>query len=122
MDYTAFRTKAVLALPVGKVFKNPGGGTTTIVSLTEDNIYYQRGRSKIGIKYETLFQTYQHFRGKAVSSRQLKAYAPKVYDSKNGGNSGNATFLYLVLREMKVVDHIQGRGVSNNPFYVMIPG
>jgi hypothetical protein len=121
MRYSDFRHKVVEALPVGTVLVNPGGGTSTIVSHTEHNIAYQRGKSKIYVAYRDLYDAYDRFRGGTMDSPTLRGHNPHVFDSKHSGHSCNCTFLFMVLKVIGVVDRIEGAGKRGDPFRVALP-
>jgi hypothetical protein len=109
-----------MSFAVGDMFNNPGGGTSIIISLNQNNICYRRKNSKITVSLLELYNAYQAFKGMRCSSTDLKAYNPGVFDSKFGGHSCNCTFLFMILERMKLSSAIQGRGVSGDPFYVDI--
>lgn len=122
MDYEFFQTEVKRVLPRGKVFQNPGGGTSTVISNTEQAVTYRRGSSNINVKFRDLFTAYSAFKGSSVSSVDLRKLAPSVFDSKGGppGHSCNCTFLFLVLKDIGVVKSIRGSGVRGNPYHVEI--
>jgi hypothetical protein len=106
-----------------KEFKNPGRGTSRIISFNDNGtICYKRGKSPIHINIRDIIYTYKHFLGKKCSSSDLKEYAPKIYDSKArpAGHSCNCTFFFLILKELKLVDKIEGEGKAHSPFFVII--
>lgn len=105
----------------GRVFENPGGGVTEVVRVTELGIYYKRGNSKMLIKYGDIEKTYLEFKGKTVSTEDLRFFNSKVFDSKKGGHSCNCTVFFLILEECGLInDVILGNGKCGNPFYVRI--
>ena len=69
----------------------------------------------------TLYAAYTTFRGKTVSSTDLREYAPQVFDSKRSGHSCNCTLLFMVLKMIGAITTIEGKGVRGNPFRVTIP-
>jgi hypothetical protein len=121
MRYCDFRHKIMETLPVGTVLVNPGGGTSTIVSYTEHNIAYQRGNSKIYVAFEDLYDAYNAFKGGTLDSSTLRGHNPQVFDSKQGGHSCNCTFLFTVLKAIRVVDRTEGTGKRGAPFRVTLP-
>ena len=120
MNFVEFRKQLIFALPKGKVLKNPGKGISIIKSISTDGIYYIRGNSTFHISINEIYEAYKRFQGKNVSSTQLKELKPYVYDSSINGHSCNCTFLFLILKEMGIVDTINGKGVKGDPFYVEI--
>ena len=117
----------VLALkstgPVDSVLDNPGGGTSKIIEYSQSFITYRRGKSAIRVSYESLFKAYTAFKGRQVSSSDLKQCAPSVFDSaaRPAGHSCNATLLFLLLRELGMSSAISGSGVKGDPYFVAIP-
>ena len=110
------------SVPVGSVLDNPGGGTSKIIEYSQSFISYRRGRSTIRVSYESIFKAYTTFKGRRVSSSDLKALAPSVFDSaaRPAGHSCNATLLFLLLRELGLSSNIGGSGVKGSPYYVAI--
>jgi len=123
MPYITFVTLARSVLPVSHVFTNPGGGTSTIVSVTGTHICYQRKRSKITVSFRDLYDAYTHFRSGRCSSNDLKAFRPSVFDSqaRPAGHGCNCTFFFLLLGNMGLCSPIHGTGKSGSPFWVNIP-
>jgi hypothetical protein len=121
MTYDEFFSKVKSNLSIGKVLLNPGGGTSKILSFTENNVTYQRGKSPIPISIKTLYELYEKYSGTTVSSTDLKEYLPKVFDSKHNGHSCNCTFFFMVMKEMGVIQRIRGDGKAHHPFYVDLP-
>lgn len=121
MEFHDFRRKLVQSLPVGAVLRNPGGGTSTIVSHTPRNVAYRRGKSRIYVGLRDLYGAYEAFRGGTVDSSDLRAFKPQVFDSKQSGHSCNCTFLFMALKAMGIVERIDGAGRSGSPFRVKIP-
>lgn len=109
-------------MPVGTVLANPSRGTSEVSAYTEHKINYIRGSSTIHVSYSDLFYAYQHFNGGKVSASELKEYNPSVFDSnaRPAGHSCNCTSLFLILKELGVVDEIHGNGVRGDPYYVDI--
>lgn len=113
-----FQSKIRQAVPVGTVLNNPGGGTSEIIQLSDNKISYLRGSSTISVSFDDLFSAYSHFRGKRVSSSDLRAYAPSIFDSaaRPAGHSCNCTFLLLILVRIDLADSIAGTGVRGDPY------
>lgn len=109
-------------IPVGLVLENPGGGTSTILECSQSFIKYRRGKSTIRVEFKDLYSAYTVYKGRRVSSSDLKQFAPSVFDSraKPAGHSCNATLLFILLRESALSGDIGGGGVRGNPFFVHI--
>jgi len=120
MEYKQFTESIKLNIPVGVLISNPGGGTSKIISYSDEKIVYQRGKSKISVSFEKLYKAYFKFRGQKVYTTDLRNYAPDIFDSKNGGHSCNATFLFSILILIGLVSEIKGDGKVNHPFYISI--
>ena len=121
MNLQEFIDRLQKCVPVGAVLNNPSSGTSEVYAHT-DKICYLRGSSSISVSYSDLFDAYQQFNGGNVSTSELKQYNPSVFDSnaRPSGHSCNCTFLFLILKEMRVVNEIQGNGVKGDPYYVDI--
>lgn len=104
------------------VFPNPGGGMTTIRSITRKNIYYCRGSSTINLPISEFFKAYNYFRGKKCATSDLKKFLPSVFDSKArpAGHSCNCTFFFSLLQRLELCSDCRGRGVAGDPFWVEI--
>ena len=119
MDYNAFCHLFTSALPVGTVLRNPGGGVTEIINYTANGrLVYRRGRSRMYVSLRDLYAAWQQFQGQRVSSADLRAFAPEVFNSKAGGHSCNCTVLFLAFRKMGLVDRIAGAGRRGDPYCV----
>lgn len=118
MTRNEFSIQIAQAVPVGTILSNPGGGTSEIVQITDHKIGYVRGSSTISISFDDLFSAYSNFKGAQVSSSELRAYASAIFDSaaRPAGHSCNCTFLFLVLKQMGLVDSILGSGVRGDPY------
>lgn len=123
MDIDAFCTKFIETVPPGTVFQNPGGGTSNVLSITNGKVRYKRGRSTMAVSLRDLFDAYMAFKGRSMSSSDLKVLAPAVFDSaaRPAGHSCNATFFFLALQKMAVVTAIHGNGVRGATYFVEIP-
>ena len=119
LTFDEFRFQLKHLLPSGAVLKNPGAGTTTIKGYSIRNIRYVRGKSTISVSFAALFAAYTQFRGKQVSSRDLKDYAPAVFDSlaRPAGHSCNCTFLFMALSRIGLADGIRGEGKAHRPYH-----
>lgn len=122
MDLHAFIADTKRVLPVGTVIDNPGGGTSTIVGFSETHVSYKRGRSKIAVAFADLYKAYYRFRGKEVSSTDLRKLWPTVYDStaRPAGHSCNCTFLFRLLEELQLSGPMSGSGVRGDPYSVKV--
>lgn len=120
MNYQQFIDSTTSRIPVGVIIKNPGGGTSKIISYSDQTVCYERGKSTISVSFDNLYQAYNQFRGKKVSTKDLRDFAPTVFDSKQNGHSCNATFLFSILKLLGKVSEIKGEGKANHPFYVSI--
>ena len=121
MDFKTFRLLVKGIIPVGTVLQNPGGGTSIIVSYSDSEIYYKRRNSTINVSFSDLFDVYDNFKGKKVSTNDLKPYKPSTFDSKKGGHGCNCTFLFMVLCRLPLVIGIEGTGKKGSPFSINIP-
>jgi len=117
-----FVSNLKIAFPVGTVVTNPGGGTSTIVGVSESTISYIRGRSTIVVRFTELYDAYSNFKGGRCTSSDLRAYKPGVFDStaRPAGHSCNCTFLFRALEALRISGPITGTGVRGNPFSVDI--
>ena len=124
MNLELFASRIRSAVSVGTVFENPGGGTSTVLKITDTVITYRRGKSTISVSLEDLFTAYASFQGQQVSSSELKAFTPSVFDSqaRPAGHSCNATFLFLILRRIGVAGDLGGNGIKGDPYFVHIDG
>lgn len=120
MDFDTFYQAIESRVPPGTVLQNPGGGTSTILSCRAAHVTYLRRNSRIRVSLRDLHAAFMHFAGRRLTSSRLKEFAPNVFDSgvEHPGHSCNCTVLFLLLREIGVVDHIHGGGVRGNPFWV----
>jgi hypothetical protein len=125
MDKRTFVQLIKRATPLNSNFTNPGGGTSTIISHSDSYIYYQRGKSKIPIGYNDLFDVWTLFQNRMVTSTDLRNYRPSVFSSAENssgtrGHSCNCTFLLIVFEAAGLVDHIEGQGKRGDPCRAMI--
>ena len=124
MDFITFTKSIKRNMPVGTILKNPGGGTSEVVGYTDEKIAYLRGKSRMYVRYEDLYQAYQKFKGQYVTTSNLRTFRPHVFDSsaRPAGHSCNCTFLFLLLGQLGLASDIQGAGRQGNPFGVRIHG
>lgn len=122
MDFDTFVTAIRRALPVGATFNNPGGGSSTVTGYTESHVSYRRGKSTISTSLLDLFEAYSHFIGHDVTTSDLRAFRPTVFDSsaRPAGHSCNCTFLFRALEVLSLSGPINGAGVRGNPFSVKV--
>ena len=99
-------------------FDNPGGGTSTIESITDNGITYRRGNSPIFVRFQDLHAAFDRFRGHLVTSSELKEFSPAVYDSsaRPAGHSCNCTFLFQIPNAIGHAGEIEGSGVRGDQF------
>ena len=112
-------SRAEQAMPPGESWPNPRRGITKIKGYRNGKVSYIHGKSVISVSFTDLFAAYSEFRGKEVTSRDLRGYAPHVFDSnaRPAGHSCNCTFLFGMLTRLKLADGLRGEGKSNRPFY-----
>ena len=122
MTLDEFRRQIMATLPCGTELSNPGGGTSRIKSYSDHNITYVRRSSSITVKFEGLFSAYNSFRGKAVSSSDLRGYAPNIFDSKArpAGHSCNCTFFFMAAVALNLADRIEGEGKAGDPYKILL--
>lgn len=120
MTLDEFSLKLSLAVTPGMIFVNPGGGTSVVASFGNGKISYRRKSSTMTITIRSLYDAFFMFRNSRISSPDLKARWPAVFDSqaRPAGHSCNVTFLFLCLKKMGIVSEILGQGVRGNPYYV----
>lgn len=120
MNLESFVSRIRGAAPAGTVFRNPGGGTSEIIASTDAVITYLRGKSKITVSFDDLFEAYTSFRGKRCTTSDLRKFNPAVFDSqaRPAGHSCNATFLFTLLRHTGLAGDINGEGKSGSPFFI----
>jgi hypothetical protein len=122
MTFEEFVKRFTDAVPEGTVFENPGGGTTTIRWSDGERLCYQRGGSRFYVSFADLHFAYLRFTGSNMTTRDLKVFAPGVYDSGAGGHNCNATVLMLALQGMGLATPVWGRGRRGAPFGVTVSG
>lgn len=122
MTFDEFSTELYRVVKLGMVFENPGGGTSEVVSAQNGKISYRRKSSTMTITVESLYNAFAAHRNSRVSSRELRAKWPAIFDSqaRPAGHSCNVTFLFLCLEQMGLVTQILGQGKAGKPFYVDI--
>ena len=102
------------------VFDNPGGGTSIVVRITDDYIWYKRKNSTMPLPIHAYFKVISDFKSKKCSSTDLKKYMPDVFSSKYNGHDCNCTFLFRIAEKAELlVNGIQGKGKCGSPFYVV---
>lgn len=120
MNLDQFAAKIKRDFPLGTSMENPKKGTSTIIGYSDSNVSYKRRNSTISVAFSDLYEAYSHFKGKRVSSAELRSFMPSVFNSnaRPAGHSCNCTFLFLVLKEMHLSGPITGSGVRGNPYAV----
>ena len=124
MTETEFTQALQRTFSPGDRFPNPGGGETGIVRLDTDRLVYRRGHSEIRVRVRDLYRAYVHFRGRMMSSSDLRRFAPSVFDSAPArgrrGHSCNCTVLFHLLGALGLAGPIEGAGVVGNPYFVAV--
>jgi hypothetical protein len=69
--YDQFLGELYQKINVGKTLDNPGGGTSKIVFMDNNKIVYKRGKSKISIKINDIFEVYEKNK-ENICSNKLK--------------------------------------------------
>jgi len=90
-----------------QVFNHPEKGTLTVVSVTKERIHYLRTKTTVSVKLNHLYKAYDEFNGQKVTTEQLKAFKPGVFDSKGqpkSGHDSNGIFF------LKLMEHMQLAG------------
>ncbi len=117
----SFKEQVLKRIVPGMVFQNPGGGTSTMVSVSDEALCYKRGHSDIYVKLEDLEDAYNKYRGFMVHTTTLKTYRPDVFSSKHSGHDCNCTFLFQILVYLDLTQNgILGAGTSGDTFHVKI--
>lgn len=108
----------------GDTFENPGGGTSRVVTIDSHAVSYIRGNSTFSVALSDLHDAYERFRGQRVSSSDLRAHKPAVFDSKArpAGHSCNCTFLFSLLQAADLAGPLLGSGVRGDPYAVEVAG
>jgi len=124
MNLNDFAGKLREAVPIGTVVDNPGGGTSEVTGFTDERISYVRGSSTISVKLVDLHSAYESFRGKRVTSSELKELDPAVFDSsaRPAGHSCNCTFLFVALERAGLASGVAGSGVRGDPYSAVFIG
>lgn len=122
MTYLEFKELIYKKIVEGKKLSNPGGGTSIIDYVKKDRIKYIRKNSHMYLSIDIIYKKYKENIGKALNTNDLKEQNPEIFDSaaKPAGHSCNCTFLFMVLKELELVDSIKGLGKPGNPFYIEI--
>ncbi len=81
MNFKQFKNQIQKSIPQGTKLDNPGGGSSIVSSYTNDKISYMRGKSPFYVLFRDLFDAYLHFKGRRVTTSDLKAYEPSIFDS-----------------------------------------
>lgn len=85
-------------------------------------ISYVRGNSTIAVAVSDLFEAYSQFKGRPMSSTDLREFAPSVFDSnaRPAGHSCNCTLHFRILQVLDLAGEIDGAGVRGDPFAVAV--
>lgn len=118
VNFDEFVRRMRVSLPQGLTMSNPGGGTTTVLSIDESRLCYRRGRSRFCVGLAELYEAFTQHAGKTMSTTDLKASAPAVFDSRHGGHNCHCTVLLLALQRMGLAPGIWGKGRAGAPFGV----
>jgi hypothetical protein len=122
MDFSEFVSAFHEQIKVGSIFQNPKKGDSTVISVKNGIVKYNRKKYSFSISIEVLYQSYSSFIGRKMSTNDLKAYKPEIFDTKArpAGHDCNTTFLLCVLVQMNLAKSVDGKGVSGDPFFVII--
>ena len=122
MDEQDFIQTSQRVFSPGYEFDNYIRGTTRILRIDDAAITYRRGKSRIRVDLRDLHMTYDHFRGRRVSCRDLQEFKPAVFDSeaRPAGHSCNCTFLFHLLERIGVAGPTEGRGCRGDPLWIEI--
>lgn len=118
MSASKLKTIIQLNIEPGSTFKNPGKGQSVVAKINDNKISYKRGRSSFSLRFDDINKTYNYFIGQEVTTRDLKTFAPSVFDSNAlpSGHNCNCTFLFLILNHIGFATAISGKGVVGDPF------
>jgi hypothetical protein len=120
MDFTAFGQLLCDRLRVGLVMNNPGGGTSTVMRCSDEEVCYRRGDHRFYIATRDLYDAFQRFSGDDVTTNQLKDYKPAIFDTDRNGHNCHCTFFFLALQRMGLAGEIWGRGTAGSSFGVSL--
>jgi hypothetical protein len=105
----------------GVILENPVGDSYKIIKYVDKvKIVYQSNHSEINVSLEDLYDTYKNFRGRSISSTDLIAHAPGVFDSGRGGDAYNCTFFFMLLKAAGIIDKIENQ-INHEFFRAYIP-
>lgn len=120
MDITNLKSIISDRIKPGMVYKNPKKGTSTVCKVTEEGITYIRGSSRMKLPVSEFIAVYKLFAGKKCTTKNIREYNPKVFDSKQNGHDCNCTFLFSIAIELGLVEgSINGKGVSGDLYFVI---
>ena len=118
MEFEEFVKLVRENMKIGYPYNNPSGkGTSEVIKYTnEDNlesmkIVYKRGSSKFYVSLKELYDGFNNKKGK-LRTRDLMDENPDVFKTgKKGekikGHGCNCTFLFMILKEIGLVDKIK---------------
>jgi hypothetical protein len=93
-----------------------------ILRAEEDAITYRRGKSRFKVKLQDLYDATDHFSGCRVTTSDIKAFRPQVFDSqaRPAGHSCHISLLFSILLLLGIAEELQGRGVRGAPYSVFV--
>jgi len=113
MDKDSFITLLRNSTPEGTVFENSHKHSLTIISTSKDRLHYSRGKNTRSLKFSQLYKTWQQFRGEQVTSDQLKAWKPALYDSNalpRAGHDSNCGLFMLLMEQLGLACELERKG------------
>ena len=111
--------KLLAKLSINQSFNNPKSGTSIIKDFSNEYILFERGNSKIKFPLTYLDKIYLSYKGTKLSTSDLHREYPPIFDSKKGGHSCNATFLFMMYEYLGLTKNgIEGDGVAHHPYYI----
>jgi hypothetical protein len=122
MGFTVFQQTMKSRVPPDTILVNLGGGNTTVLKYDTGAVVYKRGKSRFRVALADLYEAYAKFYGTRLTSSDLRKFKPSVFDSSapHFGHSCNCTLLFMLLKEMGVVNQVYGTGVRGDPFSVAL--
>lgn len=111
--------KLLAIISIDQTFTNPKSGTSIIRDFSNEYILFERGKSTIRFPLQYLDKIYLVYKGTTLTTSELHREYPLIFDSKKGGHSCNATFLFMMYEYLGLTKNgIEGDGVSHHPFYI----
>ncbi|AGK96680.1 hypothetical protein [Clostridium pasteurianum] len=87
-----------------------------IKKVNKNAITYIRGKSPIRLRINDLYNIYYNFKEKVCTTSDLKNTELPSFNE----HGCNCIFLFMLLKQMNLVDEIKGEGKKGSPFYVYI--